>query len=583
MLAVHGSWMPASPDHPARLALWGEVGGWRAAARGRKSAGSLPRHPCAAPVERLAGMLARPEAASDPVALGLGQAVVRLPSSGEAPLPSPDLPVSRPDTARATLAWWSVPVATAAPGDALALLLALNDERLPPEVVLGADLRFWSAAARFACDLLVRQRLLPALERQGGAYRASWRPALDEEHDAARLATLARAMPPACRALAWEADTPAPAPRALLLSFLNVTLDAAAREAAREAPRAGMRVPPAGGRRRGTVAVQPSLAEAWIEALFGDPVLRGDPGQLAAFYEQYRAWSSAARAAGASDTFRVCFRLDPPEPAPDSEGLAALGSGRRDWALTYMLQATDDPSLLVPARDVWQQRGDTARFLNHRLGQPQERLLAALGQAALLFPPIEGSLRTARPEVCALSAAEAYAFLREAAPLLQANGFVVLAPRLGLRFGGKSSGNDGGPTFFGWDTVDYGEPLNREEFEALAQIKEPLVQVRGRWVELRPEQREQMLAFFAHQGRDGRMALAARCPWRWHPTARPACPLKTWWPRAGWRRCWAGSRSARPGRNSTIPHLARAAAAVPEGQPGVAGHAAAVRPGRLPG
>src|SRR5439155_22114828 len=41
----------------------------------------------------------------------------------------------------------------------------------------------------------------------------------------------------------------------------------------------------------------------------------------------------------------------------------------------------------------------------------------------------------------------------------------------------------------------------------LARLKEPLVQVRGQWVELRPEQIEQALALFKQQDEDAGMAL----------------------------------------------------------------------------
>jgi len=49
--------------------------------------------------------------------------------------------------------------------------------------------------------------------------------------------------------------------------------------------------------------------------------------------------------------------------------------------------------------------------------------------------------------------------------------------------------------------------VTRDEFEMLAQLKEPLVQLRGRWVEVRPDQIERALAFIQkHQ--TGKMELA---------------------------------------------------------------------------
>src|SRR5581483_9161430 len=195
----------------------------------------------------------------------------------------------------------------------------------------------------------------------------------------------------------------------------------------------------------------------------------------------------------------------------------------RDWTLEYLLQANDDPSLLVPAGAVWRERGSTARFLSRRLDQPQERLLGWLGQASRLYPPIDASLRTATPTAARLNVTEAHEFVREKALLLRASGFGVLVPGLDARLGvhvrlgggrsapGKTSTNAGfsqqALVEYDWQLALGDEPLSREEFQALARLKQPLVQVRGRWVELRPEQLQQALAYFERHGRGGQMPL----------------------------------------------------------------------------
>lgn len=61
---------------------------------------------------------------------------------------------------------------------------------------------------------------------------------------------------------------------------------------------------------------------------------------------------------------------------------------------------------------------------------------------------------------------------------------------------------------YDWRLALGGEELTREEFEALARLKEPLVQVRGRWVELRPEEVAQALAFFRRQPEAGEVGAA---------------------------------------------------------------------------
>ncbi len=551
MLVLHGSWVPAHGSLGSRFALWGEVptvdaatarqprarhsapqtgrrlagtgGGGvrrgpspRAEKRAALSRGGPPPHPFAASDRALQASL---EAAGAWSAAGPihGQALVaRLPSAGRWPVPSPDLPWDRGEPAEPMeLATWLVPALVVDAAAAPALLLSLPEGEPPTDLAFGPDLRFWQIASRFTVELLCRERLRPALEHRDGAYLAHWKAVLDEAADADRFAALARAMPPAGRALAWDPEAPEPGPRDLLRSSVDAVVDAVARQA--PAPSAG-----ASARRRASPRQGRPPAERWLAALFDDPVVPGEPDELARFERQLGAWFEAAEAgAGPGDAFRVCFRLDPPAAEPGG-GVAAPRRETRDWALQYLLQAADDPSLLVPAAAVWRQRGATARFLDRWLEEPHERLLAGLGRAARLFPPIEGSLRTARPEACALTTAEAHAFVRDRALLLKESGFGVLVPgletklslRLKLKGGRSAPGATPGQAAFGWDTlVEYDwqlalgdQTLTREEFEALAQLKEPLVQVRGQWVELRPERVERALVFFERQG-PGQMQL----------------------------------------------------------------------------
>jgi len=436
-------------------------------------------------------------------------AIVRLPSAGGLPLSSPDLGFSADLGEEAPqLAAWRLEMLPLDPVRAPELLLGLADEGLPVGLVPAEDLRYWILATQLALDLLSRQRFLPALQRQGQAYVARWQLLLDDEGDARQLRRLAEAMPPVGRALVWTADAPEPQPGQLLRAYLDAVVDALARAAVSStlpAPKTRSRA-------------SPSPGEAWLAALRGDPVLQGEPAALAALYREYKPWAGAGRTA--ADTFRVCFRLDPPVPEA-IEGVVVPRAGERDWTLRYLLQATDDPSLLVPAAEVWRQRGSTARFLDRKLDQPQERVLAGLGRASRLFPPVEASLRVARPEGCALTVAEAYDFVREKALLLRASGFGVLVPGLQAKLGIRVKLGDKTPPLagrasFNWDNLVHydwqvslgDQTLTKEEFETLAKLKEPLVMVRGQWVELRPDQIQQALAFFERQATGGELPMA---------------------------------------------------------------------------
>ncbi|HEX2908006.1 MAG TPA: SNF2 helicase-associated domain-containing protein [Phototrophicaceae bacterium] len=254
----------------------------------------------------------------------------------------------------------------------------------------GRSLHFWRAAA-----LVSRQQVLPALENNGFRYRAFWQ-ALPEQPE--RLTELAAQMPPLCGALAETPDT-APVPYPLLATFIGEVVDSTIREAAAHLP------PPS---TRGADA-------AWWSALTtADPILRLPTSECESVFKAWQSWAGQSDAAGNS-AFHITFRLDAPE-----------GEDCPGWQLDYLLQATDDPSLIVSASQIWSGHGD--RYLQQRFDQPQERLLHGLAFAGRLFTPILNSLHSVAPASSIFDTGQAYTFLQEAAPLLQASGFRVLLP-----------------------------------------------------------------------------------------------------------------------------------------------------------
>ena len=548
MYILHAAWLPAAGDEPAHLAIWAETD---AATPARARGGAQRAGQRAAPLAPPHPFAVSPRPALDALPLpGLQPSdalrVARLPTRAGQPLPS--LPfllgadngngggaTGAGSRAAVTLGEWQVPALACDPLDALSLLAALPAAAADaPGLSLAADVHFWNAAARLALEILAGQRFLPALveapDRAG--WLAVWRPVHSMPADAApngapdgqqRLQQLAAAMPASARALAIDAAAPELGPAAMLDSFLNVVVDAFARDYADFGP------PRAGEGHKRSVAKshkrsvaartrqKPSPAQLWQAALVAeDPAVKLPDD----FIDQYRQWSQPAAAADSG--FRLCFRLDP--PATHSElALMVPSAAARDWRLQFFLQANDDPSLLVPAGEVWRERGSTLSFLNRKFHQPQEALLAGLGRAARIFPVIDDSLRQARPEAAELTTQQAHAFIREAALLLQASGFGVLLPglntRLGVRLKLGSTRQTKSPTGgvarlafasvvdFDWELALGDQPLTREEFEKLAALKVPLVQVRGQWVELRPEQLQQALAFLERQGDGGELTL----------------------------------------------------------------------------
>jgi SNF2 family DNA or RNA helicase len=209
---------------------------------------------------------------------------------------------------------------------------------------------------------------------------------------------------------------------------------------------------------------------------------------------------------------RTSFRLEPPE------------DGQSQWRVSFQLQASADPSLLIPAEKVWQTNSGVLTFLNQRFENPQERLLADLGKASTIFPPIEDSLKTARPVGVALDTKSAYLFLRQYASLLEQSGFGVLLPawwhkpplQLSAKLKMKPMPGTTSPgsglmglnsiVAYEWEIALGDSMLSRKDFEKMVNLKVPLVKVRGQWVELKPEAIAAALAIF-NDGEKGEMKL----------------------------------------------------------------------------
>jgi SNF2 family DNA or RNA helicase len=497
VIVVHAAWSARG------LHLWGESAAAPAPAPARRP-GRPPRvprprpHPFAAGPDALRPLLVHLGAADaqvQPLAL-------HLPSHPRGPQASPQLPGASSTEADAVAAW-TVPAATADGIAALELLLALPAS--PPEgAAWGDTLRALAEVAKLALELVARGRVLPALERADGGWRASWRPVLTDDGDAERMSILRRALPGACAA----ASDPAAPVDDVAARVLDALVDACARQGLAKAAPAKKR-----GKR--------SAADAWLDALYapaGGMVV--DAAAAPVLQRAVEGWSRLA--AAPSTGVRTLFHLSEPEAGPDG----ARAKEGAPWRLDFLLQAPDDPSLLVPAAQVWSTRGPL-KLLRRTIADPQEALLADLGRALRLFPPLEPALRGARPTGSRLDADGAYRFLREGAPLLTQAGFAVRVPpwagrsaaRLGLTLKASSS-RKGAPGSaaegkFGLDSiVQYqwqvslgGEPVSAAEFRALAKAKVPLVRLRGQWVEVSPDDLQAALRIF-ERGDAGEMTAA---------------------------------------------------------------------------
>lgn len=442
----------------------------------------------------------------------IGTLELRLPSTAYGPQPSPEMILEHAeDTTKPTeFKPWRVNTLTLDTQSAFALLRALPVET-PRGVAFGDDLRFWATAAMFAFELITKEYYIPTLQeaqRNGKAiYQAAWQASLVGENDE-RMHNLAALMPPICWSFLPPDKRFSIVPKQQLRHFLDHSIDAFVRECLADTPLLSK------SKLRQLDYLAPP--EQWLHGLTtNDGTLNGNEQQLRDFAAAMYGWLDQLRPAVANAPFRTCFRLDQPDPESNQPLL---------WRISYYLQANDDRSLLVPADKVWQERSGTLTFLKRQFENPQERLLSDLGKATRVFPAIENSLRTARPEELALTTEQAYTFLRESVPLLEQSGYGVLIPtwwqkpsarvRVKLKVkpkeGGKTSrGLLGLNNIIAYDwVVSVGDSeLSDTEFESLVDLKMPLVRVRGQWVELRPEEIEAAISFFEKKRMSGDMTL----------------------------------------------------------------------------
>lgn len=408
-----------------------------------------------------------------------GSLPMSLPSRSGRPIPSDERlddgsPASEDPQIR--LAPWTVPGTASSAGAAAEWLVGLPRKgEEPPGVVIGDDVRWFIAASRLALDLIVRERYVPSAE-------GKWEPVLSAPGVFERCRHLALAMPDGCRAK--PVGDKFLTRSAVLRAFLRTAVDGFVRT------------------RHESDATVPWALGRWLEAL-GPTVGTGKPGSgtsaipvqiPAEVMELVLAWSGPATTLEPYEGARTCFSLEPPHHERHR------GRGRRgpppspEWQLRFLLEPVGHPEKAMPAAILWRNQ---VPIPPERRPAAQDRFLADIVRANREFPPLTRALQEKLPRSVTLSVHEAYTFLTTVAPLLTESGTALQIPeelvngrsRIGVQVKLKpANGKEG---FAAPVNVEYslsaGDiPLSQQELQALIEARLPLVQIKGRWVELRP-------------------------------------------------------------------------------------------------
>jgi hypothetical protein len=241
-----------------------------------------------------------------------------------------------------------------------------------------------------------------------------------------------------------------------------------------------------------------TVPEAWLQSLSSsDPWLSPtlDDERVLTLATAVAEWARSGRPT--TGRTRLCLRLREPEADGDDDLTASATVA--PWRVEVLAQDLDEPSLVVPAVDVWQGRSALGPLA-------LEELLAGLGQVARIAPEMAGLLDQAEPSHIEMGADEVLAFVGERSVTLADAGIGLLLPawwvhrgRVGLRVkastrrtsgtGAVTAGGVGLDQLvaFTWEAALGGEKLTQRDLQQLdraARAKRSLVRFRGQWIEI---------------------------------------------------------------------------------------------------
>ena len=373
----------------------------------------------------------------------------------------------------------------------------------PANLLLGADVLFWHQYAQVIKDVLLKDQYIPALKYQeltapkgkkkepAGQFELhpAWE-ILSEKYEAA-LKHYVDLMPLICAAGSAESNGNGElyAKERLLRHFAENVLHVMILQAS------------------STAKFEKQVAGTLLyDCLYPHRAnIRNDPNGLKT-YQQWARWRHQLAGQHAAAPFTLGFQL---HEAP---------SAKDPWLLQFLINSKQDPSLRLTLDDYWYLDQPTRKRVQQSFGKDIERhVLLNLGQAARMYPKIWEGLETDKPTGLQLELAEAFAFLKEYAWILEDAGYKVLIPawwtpqgrrrakiRVKSAVARKKVAQAPGKGLLSLHAIiEYryelsigGEAISPAEWNQLVNAKTPLVQFRGAWLELDGEKMRQMLEFW---------------------------------------------------------------------------------------
>ncbi|WP_291636112.1 DEAD/DEAH box helicase [Clostridium sp.] len=390
--------------------------------------------------------------------------------------------------------------------DAFDMILTIG-AKCPKQIELSSELKFWIAVAKFTAELIIKHKYLPSLtiDRVNKKVNSQWRWHTSDSEYIDKKKALCSNMPITCKAyfpLENEEFIYTNSTK-LVSNFMDSMIDSMVRCSCTEI-------------NSGSDYLECSfsnLGSTWIHSLFSKlPEIPIDKSDQIKMLNDYKKWIEPIKIKHSNLKFRTCFKVIPP-------------SREEEWTIEYLLQAKDDPSLILPAKTIFEESMDTMTYLNKKFNNPQERLLEDLAVASKVFIPIERSLYDAVPTECKVSMEEAYSFLRESAYFLKERGFGIIAPawwkrpsKISVKLkdkNGSSNSNLAAKSTFNMDTIlEYdwklaldGKEIGEKEFDRISNLKVPFIQLRGQWVQVDIHQIKTFTKMKMNKGLNGKIPV----------------------------------------------------------------------------
>jgi hypothetical protein len=354
-------------------------------------------------------------------------------------------------------------------------------ESPPPGLELGGTAQAIFAIVELAQGAVTEGLVHPQLEYDRRSWFAFWAATLDEPIEK-QLELIAAALPEVS-VDAWGGDRDA-----VVHDLYPYLVDHIARARLREA----------GVRLTNTTRRTRSAIELFLEGLTAPSPELPEHNGYSALETKLTKWVDDGLTQLNTSPWKLAFHLD----ERDSDGLS----------LEVWLQASDDPTLSLPATLLWGEGGDEV-FAFMRSSDPRKALIRGLADVEPLLAEAGIVFAESEPAEVELDPDQVRFFLRDAMPKLDELEVPVLLPtewlqasstlRVNLKAtsrrdpSARSSGLLATSELarFDWKLAIGDVELSDEEVEELVKTKDPFVQVGGKWHALRQSDVQKALRF----------------------------------------------------------------------------------------